>query len=787
MTLFSPWKRVMLPEGKDFNLQKFFESLSFNLVSRFVGAMVRFVLIWVGLILIIISFLGGLAGFVFWLTLPFFSFPVYKKFKNLPENYISDLFEKIKTQNKNPIEIILSSSAGKFLSGRAGMKTEDLLQYANGNKLNLNNLNPKNFEELITNLVVSETWTDAFFNKQGIDKDDFIKVAAWWDRNSYYKNNLEQEEMGRPGIALGLTFGYTPELNKYSIDLSIPEEFTEHLIGRSDIVEKIERILSGKKNIFLIGQPGVGKRTVVLEFARRAIAGEFGSNIAYKRILELDYNSLLSESRDLNAKKSKFSDILSEAAYSGNTILMIRDIHRLTNVEMEGVDFTDIIENHLDRERLQIIAVSNTYDYERFIAPNTRLRKAFEKVEVPPISKEQALEILMDLTDTWERKTGIIANMPVLRKIIDESDRYITEAPFPEKALEIFDLLVTYKQKSGGKVITNDDVNAVLAEKTGISFASLTPEEKKRLSSIEDIIHERLVNQEASVSLIGKALRAKTVGVIKENRPLGSFLFLGPTGVGKTETAKVLANVYFGSVDNILRFDMAEFSGNEGMERLIGSVRTNRPGELTTAIKNHPASLLLLDEFEKATRDIANLFLAMLDEGFITDAFGRKINCRNIFVIGTSNAGAEYIRKLVGQGIKGEPLQKKVVNYVLESEIFSPEFLNRFDGVVVYEPLTGEHLQKIAKLMLIDLKSELKKRNIILEISDDTVQKLAADGYDAAYGARPMKRIVNLILGDLIGKAILDGDLNDGDNIRIVPGTKKEEFVLEKLDKNNSS
>jgi ATP-dependent Clp protease ATP-binding subunit ClpC len=349
---------------------------------------------------------------------------------------------------------------------------------------------------------------------------------------------------------------------------------------------------------------------------------------------------------------------------------------------------------------------------------------------------------------------------------------------FPKKPSNFLNAVITFKQQNGGNLINVDDTNAVLAEKTGISFSRLTQSDKDRLGKIEELIHERLIGQSAAVDLISKTLRAKTIGVVKEKRPLGSFLFLGPTGVGKTETAKVLANVYFGSEENILRFDMAEYSGTEGLERLIGSLSKNQPGSLTTAIKNRPSSLLLLDEIEKANKDIYNLFLALLDEGVMTDAFGKKIVCRNIFVVGTSNAGAEYIRKLVGKGVKGEELQKQVVNYVLEKEIFSPEFLNRFDGVVVYEPLEEADLVKIAGLMLNDLRDNLKEKNIFLQVTDDVCKKLAIDGFDPAFGARPMRRIVNISIGNSISKAMIDGSVDDGSRIRLIPGKAREEFIV---------
>lgn len=777
-----PWKRLIeVDRTPGFDFEKVFRVFTFNLISRGIGAVVRLVLFWTGLVLIALAFLAGISGLVFWTIMPFFGYPVYKKFKNQPKIFVSELMEKIRLSSKNPLEAVLNNEAGRFVLAHIGFQLDEIINASNSQHLNFNSFHPESYSDIIKFLINEKVWKEDFLNKKDIGFEDFILAAGWWDAKRTEETKLGSTDLGRPGIALELTFGYTPILNQYSIDMSIPQSFSHRLIGRQQIVSRMERILTSGQSIVLMGQPGVGKKTVVLEFAKRAVGGQLGPKMSYKRILEFDHNSLLSESSDVNKKKTRLSEILAEAAYAGNIILMIRDIQRLTNTEVEGYDFTDVFEQYLEKKDLKIIAITANSDYERFIAPNMRLRKYLEKVEVVPPTKEEALQIIVEAAARWEKLGGLTITVSALRNILEESDRFVTDVPFPEKALELLDAVVTYNQQKGDSVVTVEDTNAVLGEKTGISFAKLTSEEKKRLGDIEKIIHTRLVNQNIAIDLIGKTLRAKTIGVIKEKRPLGSFLFLGPTGVGKTETAKVLAKVYYGSEENILRFDMAEYSGGEGLERLIGSIQKNQPGNLTTAIKNRPASLLLLDEIEKASREIYNLFLVLLDEGVMTDAFGKKIGAGNLFVIGTSNAGAEYIRMLVNQGIKGEELQKKVVNFILEKEIFSPEFLNRFDGVVVYEPLGKEHLIEIARLMLSDLSENLKKKNIKLSFGDDVAYKLAEDGFDPAFGARPMRRIVNITLGDLIGKSLIQGSVEDGDKIKIVAGPGKEEFIIKKI------
>ncbi len=781
-TLFYPWKRLIeVDKSAGFDLGKKFEVLTFNLISRGIGAIVRFTLVWVGLVFIFFIFLGGGFGFVFWLIFPFFGLGIYSKYKKQPANYISELLEKIRLNKGKELEIIFGSSAGMFVLEHVGVSYQDTIENLGGKSFNLENFQAKTFQEVIKKLISDGVVSKGFCEKRSLRLEDFLLAAGWWDKRQEERTKLEKDGYKRPGLGLELTFGYTPTLNQYSIDLSLPQTYSHRLIGRKNIVSRMERVLSSGLSVLLMGDPGVGKKTVVLEFAKRAANGDLGPKMTFKRVLEFDYNSLLSSSEDLNMKKSELALIFEEASAAGNIILMIRDIHRLTNPDVEGYDFTDIFEEFLEKGNLKIIAVATNSDYERFIVPNLRLRKYLEKVEVVAPTKDEAMEILIESAQRWEDLSGLIIKVPLLREILIQSDRYITDVPFPEKAIELLDAVISYSEQKGGKILEIEDLNAVLAEKTGISFSRLSLQELKRLNEIESLIHRRLVNQDTAVNLIAKTLRAKTIGVVKEDKPLGSFLFLGPTGVGKTETAKVLANVYYGSVDAIIRFDMAEYSGNEGFERLIGSVNKNLPGALTTAIKNRPASLLLLDEIEKASKEIYNLFLSLLDEGVITDAFGKRIICRHLFVVGTSNAGAEFVRECVEKGVKGEDLQKSVLNYVMEKELFSPEFINRFDGVVVYETLKYEHLIGIAKLMLADFSENLKSKGIQVLYSDEVYKKLAIDGYEPAFGARPMRRIVNLSLGDLISKAILSGRIKGGDKVKVITTERKNEFDYEIL------
>ena len=773
--LFSPWKRVVLKEKVGLSLKKFLNQLSFNLTSRIIGAIVRLTLFFIGFFVLSLVLLGGIIVFPIWLLLPFLSLPFYSKEQKGPHKQVKILLSKISQNPSSATTILWQSKIGKFCLQHCSLATQKAITNLKVNPKINEPIKPDNF---FGRLSLPE-W-DKFLKNKGLNLKDLQTAFSWWFLQHKKENQRSPGNYGRPGIGLELLFGYTPELNKHSLDLAQPQDFSDHLIGREEAVSKIERVLTSNKSVFVVGPPGVGKHTVILEFAKRAAEGQFGREMAYRRVLELNYQTLLSASKDLNQKKEILNQIFQEAAQAGNVILVLREIHRLTNSQVEGFDFTDILTNQLKKGKLKIIATIASGDFERFIAPDLKLRQAFESVKIVPPTQSQAMQILMLSASNWEKKENVIITTPALRRILETCDRYILDVPFPEKALELLDEVVVEQRKQEKKTVTKNEVDLVLSQKTGISLATLTQSQEQKLTSLEKVVHQTLINQEEAVSLIAKSLRSRSLGIKDDQKPVGAFLFLGPTGVGKTETAKALARVYFGSEKSILRFDMAEYASSEGITRLIGSRTDNQSGELTTAIKNNPANLLLLDEIEKAPKQIINLFLSLLDEGRLTDARGKKINCQHLFVIATSNAGAEKIRQLVNQKVSPIILQKEILDHVQKKGLFQAEFLNRFDGVVVYQPLSQPDLVKIARLQLKKLQTKLKLKNMELIIDEPLCQRVAEDGYQPEYGARPMKRVVDLILGDLISQAILKKEIVSGDKFKIIPLDKNKEYRIQK-------
>ncbi|MDD4937915.1 MAG: AAA family ATPase [Candidatus Shapirobacteria bacterium] len=781
-TLLAPWKRLTVGGGVGFDIKKFFEDLSFNAISIVIGAIVRSVLIIFCLIIGILYLIVSVPFFIVWLVVPFLGWGYYERDQKRSINILKNIEKRIKSNPSQAAKIIFTSEPGNFVRGRMEKKIDEIIMSITITPESFKDFDSSSFEKIMSWFLSKNDSVEAAFQKLEMTKDDVILAAKWWDKRQLFWGLNEQQRwsLGRPGIGWGLLFGYTPNLDKYSEDLGVKQSFSHHLIGRDPIVKRMEQVINGGKNILLVGDPGVGKMTVVYEFAERAITGKLGRKLAYKKLVLLDYQMAMAGAGDKDFKKKILADLMEEAKAAGNILLVIKDLFRITNADFEGNDYADVVTKALERGRLGMIALTGRVEYERFLANDSRILKTFEVIEILPPNKDEAMLILMQAVNEVESKMKIKFSVQAMKQILEGSDKYITETPFPEKALELMDQ-VAINKTSDGTLVTADEVNKTLSEKTGISINRLTEGEKEKLGNLEKIISKELIGQNIAIEWIAKSLRSRIAAAKNENRPVGSFLFLGPTGVGKTQTAKVLADVYYASRKSILRFDMAEYVGEEGLMRLVGSVDKNQPGIMTTEIKNRPASLLLLDEIEKAPPEIYNLFLTMLDEGYINDAKGNKVICRHLFVVATSNAGAKFIREQVMKGIKGEELQKRVVDFVQSQGIFSPEFLNRFDGVVVFEPLEGKDLVSIAVLMLRDLRSNLLEKNINISFDDNVAGKIAKDGFNIEFGARPMRRIVDLILGDLIGKAIIENKVLPGDKIKVVGGEGKNEYRIEKI------
>jgi len=361
-----------------------------------------------------------------------------------------------------------------------------------------------------------------------------------------------------------------------------------------------------------------------------------------------------------------------------------------------------------------------------------------------------------------------IFTFQALKSIVKNSGRYFGNAPLPERAIDLAEEVLLFWEKSAYPIILPKTVDDFLSLKTEVSFGEVKKDEREKLLNLENILHQRIVGQEEAIDQVAQAVRKIRSEIGNPKKPAGSFLFLGPTGVGKTETAKALAESYFGSEEKMIRLDMSEFQGGYAVSHLIGSENDDRSGYLTSRAKDNPFSLLLLDEIEKAYSQVLDLFLQILDEGYVTDATGEKINFRNMIIIATSNAGSILIRKMMEEGKNEEEIKEALIDYIIKNNIFRVEFLNRFDGIIFFRPLKKNELISVVKLALGNFSKKLKKeKNLEIYFSKGVVEKIIELGYNQTFGARSVNRFIEDKVEDLIAMKIISGELKNGGRTEI--------------------
>lgn len=608
-------------------------------------------------------------------------------------------------------------------------------------------------------------------------KPEDIENLTWWledlekrieERKKFWewKNLIKIGSIGKEWAA-----GYTITLDKFSIDLSevVKRQGFPEIIGHQKEISQMERILSRREqnNVLIVGEPGSGRKSMIYALAEKSVLGESLPEINYKRVVQLDLASLLAQIQNLEEVESILEQIFREIIFAGNVILVIDEFHNFVGqIPKPGtIDISGVISSYLPLPQFQVVAITTFEGLHKYIEQSPSLLALFEKVEVSEISERETLILLEDLALKLERKYKIFVSYPALRDIIFYCSKYLPAIPFPEKAMDLLDEIMVYVAQRKEKIVLPKHVAKIVSEKTQIPVGEIEIKEREILLNLEKLIHQRIVNQEEAVREVSEALRRARAEIAVRKGPMGSFLFLGPTGVGKTETSKALAEIYFGSEERMIRLDMSEFQNVEDIPRLIGS--PGQEGLLTTPVRENPFSLILLDEFEKAHPNILNLFLQVLDEGFLTDGLGRKVDFKNTIIIATSNAGYQIILEALKQKIEWSKVKEKLLDFIFEKGIFRPELVNRFDGVIVFRPLSKEDLLDISELLLKKIKKQLAEKEIDFIITQPLKEKIVELSYDITFGARNMQRVIQDKVGNLLAKAILSGQLKRGNRVEI--------------------
>jgi len=594
-------------------------------------------------------------------------------------------------------------------------------------------------------------------------RDEIEREKKFWE----WENLIKRGSLGKDWAA-----GYTVTLDKFSVDLSEMAKLRRFplIIGHQKELSQMEIILSRSEinNVLLVGEPGTGRNTIVFALAEKSVLGQLRPELNYKRVVKLDISGIAAQAQDIEETEFILDKIFQEVIRAGNVILVIDDFHNYLGrggVRAGTIDISGVISKYLHLPQFQIIAITTYAGLHKYIEQNPSILSLFEKVEVSELSEKETLRIIERIVLVLEKKYKVFVSYQAIRDIISFCAKYIQDIPFPKKAIDMLDEIMIYTSSLKEKVVLPSHVAKVFTDKTEIPVGEIESKEREKLLKLEELIHKRIIDQEEAVEEISDALRRARTEITTRKGPMGSFLFLGPTGVGKTETAKALAEIYFGSEEKMIRLDMSEFQSVSDIERLIGS--PGQEGLLTTQVKENPFSLVLLDEFEKAHPNILNLFLQVLDEGHLTDGLGRKVNFQNTIIIATSNAGYTIILEAIKEKLPFSQIKDKLLDFIFEKGIFRPELINRFDAVVIFRPLTKDHLLKIAELLLSKSKENLAKKDIEFVITPQLKEKIVELGYDPTFGAREMRRVIQDKVENVLAEALLRGQIKRGDRVAI--------------------
>jgi ATP-dependent Clp protease ATP-binding subunit ClpC len=770
-TLFSPWKRDVTRVGaRGVHPVLFLQAMLLNIFTRIIGAIVKVILIITAVILEIFITLAGAFLFLIWLIAPL--------------ALLLSLGELIFYNTQNSFVLlffwILVFLASLFIlvislkSFRAGEKDYLSMDLATLNRegwfSRVWNRVGVSRGEMNDNLLADQKQLTEYLKNLDITWEEFGKIVSWEtarqiDREKKRRFWDRENLMSDVPIGKNWSYAYTVNLDKYAYDLS-ERDFSEYrnaeLVGKERELNELQLILTrpSQNSAILIGEAGVGRDTIIHTLAKKIRKNEIGGILGVKRILEINLKEALS---DIPAEQSEgiLQLLFSEAAGAGNVILVIRDIHQFLGAGEH--DISSIISDYLDYPNFQIIGTTTPGDLHTYVEKKDRVMKYCDKITIEEADKDQTLNVLLFKLVPTE-KESVIITYQALREIIDLSDRYISDSPYPEKALDMLEeVILHWSNNPVSQFIDKEAVDAAVSSKIKVPLGEVTKNEGEKLMNLENILHQRVVGQNTAISQIAETVRRTRIGLVQRDKPLGSFLFLGPTGVGKTESAKALAEAYFGSEERMIRIDMSEFQSPDSIDRIIGSSESGHEGYLVSRVKETPHALLLLDEIEKAYPDILNLFLQILDEGHLTDALGKKISFRNLIIIATSNAASEVIKENIQSGLGDKEIQDKVLNYVIEKGIFKTEFLNRFEGVIFFHPLNPEEIEKVTSLLLEKYAFQIKKQeNIDISFEEGVAQNIAQAAYDPVFGARAINRYIQDKVEDNLAKKIIAGEIKKG-------------------------
>lgn len=628
-----------------------------------------------------------------------------------------------------------------------------------------------------------ETFSN-FLLTQQVTREDLVGAAGWVMRIERSARNRarwwSRDNLGRiEGLGKNWSYGETYLLERYGHEINddpLYEAAKALVRPEDDEVEALEAVLarSRQSNALVVGNSIDGGKEAVAQLAYKIEQGEALPSLEHKRVFVIDIERMVSVMKEKAAVEKELLRVLDQSVAAGNIILVFEDFARtMQSLSGLSVDVVSLMAPYFNSPHIHVAATLTEGDLHAIAERNEALMQYFEVVRMHDIDAEGALMLLEQTALAEERRFGVVCTYRALRKVVESAEQYFPDGVMPDKAIDLLLELTPTAAEAGDEIIDANDVERLISEKTGVPMGAISPQEQKKLLAIEDVLHERVVGQERAVAEIGRALRRARAGAGNADRPIGTFLFLGPTGVGKTETAKALAFAMFNDEDAMHRLDMSEYQTPDALARLIGTP-DGATGRLADMLREKQYGVLLLDEFEKTNPDVHDLFLQILDEGRFTDGSGKQVSARNLVIIATSNAAADRIWNLTEAGEDVSAMEAELVDEIIDRGIFKPELLNRFDRIVVFHPLEKEHLQQIALIKLGALARRVKEKGIELVVSDELAGLIAGAGYDPKFGARPMNRYLQDTVEQIIADRMIAGTLRPGMTLSLTPADLKQ-------------
>jgi len=600
-----------------------------------------------------------------------------------------------------------------------------------------------------------------------LTQTDLLAVSDWLQR-VLVAIHTKPESFG--GIGRDWASGFTPRLNQFGHNLSQSiERHGAHfgsLVESPGVRDMKTAFSQGTGAVALIGPSGIGKTSHAYALAQNVLAEDQDRALQHKQIIELDASAILSAARQPGQLEYILNGLLNEAVHAGNIMLFLDNAQLFFHSGPGSFDATQILLPAVQSRAVQLIFAMTPHDYEALRATNS----AFAGLLTPVVLREppevEVLQILADSAGHFEVKHGLLITYAAIKTAYTLSGRYETDTAYPGKAIRLLEQSLAHNDHD---IVTARSVEAAIEQTRGVKAGTATLLEADELLHLEERIHERMINQKRAVQVVADALRRARAGVANPKRPIGSFLFLGPTGVGKTELAKAIAATYFRNEANMIRLDMSEYQQESDVTRILSDGQ-HETKSLIFSVRQQPFSVVLLDEIEKAHPNILNLLLQMLDEGQLTDTGGRSVSFKDCVIIATSNAGANSIREHIEKGEQLEQFETTLTDELIHSGQFRPELINRFDEVVLFRPLNPGELAQVVRLMLTEVNATLASQNISVELTDAAVARIVETGNDPRLGARPMRRALQRAVENTVAGKILRQEANPGDHITLDVG-----------------